>query len=115
MNTDDEKKSVIFRRGQEVGWQMATEALQGRIEKVLGINAAFAEEITRLDRAEPVTGVLISYDYAKKLVDVLEKNHMKGHARRMQKLINTSPYAVQYDRVMEMIEELDAMKKPDSL
>lgn len=91
------------------GKKEAEECLQKRINLIYITNHQLIVEILRLDYEMPVTGVLVPYKYATKLVRKLKKNKMRGYADRLQKFINQSN-PIDVEKVMELLEEITKQK-----
>lgn len=85
----------------------AEEYLERRIEKICATNNHLLAEIMRLDKKEAVSGVLIPYKFADKIVRKLRKSNRKDHhATMMKHYMNKSDAAVFGGR--DIVSELES-------
>lgn len=98
------------KNGKKEGRKEAEEYLQKRINRVCISNHQLLLEIFRLDWSEPVTGVLVPYKYAEKLVRKLRKNNMLGYAERLEEyIVKSNPIIVE-----EALAIMEEISKPHS-
>jgi len=73
------------------GRREAEEFLQARITQICNTNHQLLVEIMRLDKTEPVVGVMIPYKFAEKVIRKLrKKNANDWHAKQIKYYMNKS-------------------------
>ncbi len=81
-------KGLTPREAYRLGFNHGSGRLLYRMELLKRTNARLWDELTELDKIEPVDGIIVSLTDARKIIEVLRKPKKSHHfARKLQKLI----------------------------
>lgn len=82
---------AAYRRGKIEGRQEAEDAFQTKINNIINTHTQLLKEILRMDKAEPVTGVMITIEFAESIIKKLKSNNKYSRlARKLKKCMNTA-------------------------
>jgi len=82
---------ATYIHGKQEGRAEAAETFEKRINMIVKSQGKLYRELLRVDKAEPVAGVLIPYYFAETIIKLLRhKNKHSYHARMLRNFINKS-------------------------
>ncbi|MFX0194597.1 MAG: hypothetical protein ACFFCW_00620 [Candidatus Hodarchaeota archaeon] len=105
--SDAEKIRAAILRAYEYGYREGVNEVNKRLNCLRITNSYLWKELCRLDRNEPIEGVLLSVSFAEKLVDILPKKH-SGTANELRKKIRLSNQRL--NKLLRILEHFKGYK-----